>query len=74
MKKETARALLGKTDADIARQVGVTREAVRLLPEHLPRRFADRVIAARVRMEWRAALERGDAAEPLPELIADALN
>lgn len=46
MDKSTAIELLGGTHAEVARQVGVSAQAVSQWPEVLPRRIADRVQAA----------------------------
>lgn len=74
MKKTTALALLGGTESDAARALNCTRQNVNQWPDVLPRRTADRVIAARVRMEWMQAMQAGDWPAQLPDLIADAIN
>lgn len=74
MKKTTALTLLGGTDAAAARALGCTRQNIHQWPDELPRRVADRVIAARVRLEWSQGMQAGLVPAQLPELIADAIN
>ena len=50
MKKTAAIELLGGTVADVAREVGVSPQAVSQWPEDLPPRIIDRVQAALWRM------------------------
>jgi hypothetical protein len=74
MKKTTALTLLGGTESTAARALGCARQSVNQWPDELPRRIADRVIAARVRQEWAQGLQAGHVPAKLPELIADAIN
>lgn len=74
MKKQTAYALLGGTPTTIARHVGCTASAVKQWPDPLPRRIADRVLAARVRMEWAITRTQSPNSHGLDELVADALT
>ena len=61
--------------ASVARQVQCTPQSVREWPDPLPRRIADRVLAARVRLEWRIAMEQAaPGVIELPALIDDALT
>ncbi len=46
MRKSTAFVLLGPAVRDVAAAVGCSGSAVRQWPEQLPRRIADRVLAA----------------------------
>jgi transposase-like protein len=74
MQKKTALALLGGDVSSVARHVGCTRQSVHKWPELLPRRIADRVLAARLRLEWEIA--RAQPSEPLnlSPVVADALS
>lgn len=74
MKKETALSLLGGSFASVARQVKCTPQSVREWPDPLPRRIADRVLAARVRLEWQVAMEQAPPGQQVPALIHDALT
>lgn len=71
MKKITALQLLGGTELSAARALGCSRQNVNRWPDDLPRRIADRVIAARVRQEWSESLQGRTA--NVPPLIADAI-
>jgi hypothetical protein len=75
MRKQTAYELLGGTTETVARSTDCTRQAVEKWPDPLPRRIADRVLAARLRLEWRIAREKA-APAPLsvPPVIDDALT
>lgn len=70
MKKSTALELLGGDIATAARNIGCTRTAIYAWPDPLPRRIADRVLAARVRMN--AEITRAQGFE-LPPIEADAV-
>jgi hypothetical protein len=72
MKKQTALQLLGGTEVSAAQALGCSRQNVNRWPDELPRRIADRVIAARVRQEWTDSMRRGDAVK-VSALIADAI-
>lgn len=74
MKKQTALALLGGDIPSAAQALGVTPRALYKLPEQLPRSMADRVLAARLRLEWHVALKQGIGHADLTELIEDALS
>jgi hypothetical protein len=75
MQKETAFSLLGGTPATVARHLGCTKQAVHMWPPILPRVVADRVLAARVRLEWEIAHQKAPPGSiELPPLIADALS
>lgn len=56
MRKSTAFVLLGPAVKDVAEAVGCSGSAVRQWPEHLPRRIADRVLAAWARKNMPEAL------------------
>lgn len=56
MRKTTALRLLGPTNADLARRVGVSGSAVSQWPEVLPPRLQDRVLAALARQHLPADL------------------
>jgi hypothetical protein len=71
MKKQTALQLLGGTELSAAQALGCSRQNVNRWPDDLPRRIADRVIAARVRKEWSDSLQGGTV--NVPALIADAI-
>lgn len=74
MKKATAFALLGGNARAVAELLGMTRQAVHQWPDELPRRLADRVLAARVRMEWADALRvRRAPPDAAASLVLDAL-
>ncbi len=66
MRKSTAFVLLGPAVKDVAEAVGCSGSAVRQWPETLPRRIADRVLAAWARKhmpdELREQLERAEQA------------
>lgn len=75
MKKQTALELLGGTAASAARLIGCTNSSVHAWPNPLPRRIADRVLAARLRFEWRVAREQaGPEGLEVHPLIEDCLN
>ena len=59
MKKDHAIELLGGSTSDAAAAVGISYQAVTKWPDVLPRRIADRVLAAWVRRE-------------MPDLVAKA--
>ena len=76
MKRDTAYAILGAhSAAEVARMLNMTRQAVRLWPEKLPRSVADRVIAARQRIEWREHIAAyGEDRVNIPAHIRDMLD
>lgn len=73
MRKDTAYSLLGGTPATVAHHVGCSRQAVVKWPAKLPRRVADRVLAARVRLEWEVTKAQTPQAQLSPVVI-DALS
>lgn len=75
MQKATAITLLGGTEANASRLIGCTLQAVRAWPDPLPRRISDRVLAARLRLEWRIALAQAQPGQlnELSPVVADAL-
>lgn len=58
MRKSTAFVLLGPAVKDVADAVGCSGSAVRQWPELLPRRIADRVLAAWARKNMPDALKQ----------------
>lgn len=75
MRKETAFALLGGTPTTVAKHCKCSRQAVHKWPPILPRRTADSVLAARLRLEWQIArIQANPGAFELPPLVADALE
>jgi hypothetical protein len=78
MKKQTARELIGPDDSTMARRCGISRQAVNQWPDELPRKTADAVLAARLRLEWSEAAHvrrnRIPAKLTLTPLILDALS
>lgn len=72
MKKQTALQLLGGTEASAARVLGCSRQNVNKWPDDLPRRIADRVIAARVRLEWTESLQHVPQGQ-VHALVIDAI-
>jgi hypothetical protein len=65
MRKAKAIELLGGTPAAAAKEVGVTYQAVDKWPDPLPRRIADRVLAAVARKHLPASLIGEEAAPPI---------
>lgn len=61
MLKVKALELLGGSPATAAKLIGITVQAVDKWPEHLPRRIADRVVAAVARQHLPANLLGDDA-------------
>lgn len=75
MKKATAVELLGGTPADVARAVGISRQAFHRAPDPLPRSLADRVLATRLRLEWQVAIAQGIAnTTETPPVVLDAIT
>lgn len=56
MRKQHAIDLLGGKHKTAARELGLTPQGFAAWPEVLPRSKADRVLGARLRIEWREAL------------------
>jgi hypothetical protein len=74
MKRTTAYELLNTTDRNVvSKMLGLSRSSVDHWPDELPRAVADRVIAAKIRLEWRAFLELRPHLRP-PPIVADALH
>lgn len=74
MKRSTAYELLNTTDRDVVSQMlGLSRSSINHWPDELPRAVADRVIAARIRLEWQVWLEWRPDLQP-PPIVADALR
>lgn len=67
MKKSTAIELLGGSVGDVAREVGVSPQAVSQWPEDLPKRIADRVLAAQARKHLPPELIGQEGAPAVPE-------
>lgn len=68
MTKQEAIELLGGTQVAVARAIGITPQAVAQWPDPLPARLADRVIAAR----WR--LDQAHKREAYKRFARDAEN
>lgn len=70
MDKSTAFQLLGGDVQTVARHLACTRSAIDKWPKAgpLPRKVADRVLAARVRMRAELLHARGITLDPLEEL------
>lgn len=75
MKKQTALVLLGGTVQAAADALGCACKTVRAWPDPLPQAAADRVLGARLRLEWHSRL-KGKPRERsrLHEVVADALE
>lgn len=73
MKKHEAIQLLGGTVSEAAKAIGINSQAVTQWPEDLPRRIADRVIAALATKDPKAwpktwnAINRSEACAPASE-------
>jgi hypothetical protein len=69
VKKATAFALLGGNTRAVAHFLGISIQAVYKWPEDkpLPRSVADRVLAARVRLQAEALVAEGRVIDPLEE-------
>lgn len=65
MRKETVFILLGKDAEEVARRVGCSKQAVYKWPDPLPRRIADRILAACVRMRAEKLRKRGKRLHPV---------
>lgn len=75
MKKQTAIALLGGDVVSAARCLGMSHANLHKWPPQLNRSMSDRVLAARLRLEWHVALKTEPQAQAeLTELIADAMS
>lgn len=75
MKKDTAIALLGGDIPTAAKCLGLSPHALYQWPEQLSRSMADKVLAARLRLEWHVAIHQDPKARgELSELILDALS
>jgi len=73
MHRNYAFELLGSYRPSIAKMLGVSPSAVYKWPEELPRSLADKVIAARIRLEWWTLLQKYPHIEP-PPLIMEILK
>lgn len=73
MKKSTAFALLGGSAKTVAERLGISHETVHHWPAKLPRTAADKVLAARMRLEWQIQRAQHPDSQPHP-LIADAIE
>lgn len=67
MKKSTAIELLGGKVTKVARHLGCSTQAVYAWPDPLPRKIADRVLAAVVRHRAELLLQEGAELHPLEQ-------
>jgi hypothetical protein len=69
MNRNYAFELLGDNRSSVAKMLGISASAVYKWPEELPRSIADKVIAARIRLEWWTLLQRYPNAKLTPLVI-----